>query len=218
MEAVAIGSLLAGGGTATAGLSTGALATAAGGALIPGAAFSSGIGLSTIVGGLSLASQAFSIFSGSGAGNAAYDAQIAASKAELEAGKTRFAESELQAQRERTQFAVEEADRQRKLRRTLAAQRASFAGGGVDPFSGSPVSIQEQTAGEINRESRLAELATLDRVTSINTQGLGELAASKGAASSLIGQANTSQAASGQNTLNQLTTLASNTTKFIDTL
>ena len=218
MEAVAVGSLLAGGGTATAGLSAGALGLAAGGSLIPGAAFSYGIGLSTIVGGVSLASQAFSIFSGADAGNAAYEAQIAASKAELEAGRTRFAEGQLQAQRERTQFAVEEADRQRRLRRALAAQRASFAGGSVDPFSGSPVSIQEQTANEINRESRLAELSTLDRVTSINNQNLGKLAANKGSAFSLIGKANTNQAESRQDTFNEITTLASNTTKFIDTL
>lgn len=201
--AIAIGSILASSGSAVAG-AVGAVGTAA--------------TLGKVAAGIGLVGQAFSMFQGADSGQAAYDAQIAASRAELDAAKVRAAETGLSAQRENTQAAIEEAERQRRLRRTLAAQRASFAGAGVDPDSGSPVAIQEATAGEINRESRLADLATQDTVSSLNRQSDGILAQGAGNAASLIGKANTDLAVSRQNTLNQATQLASNAVRFAGTL
>lgn len=205
--ALAVGSMLASGGSAIAGL------TGVGAGLTIG-----GLTLSQVAGGLGIVSQVMSIFSGGDDANAAYDAQIAASRAELDAARTRAAQTDLEAQRAETQAALEDAERQRRLRRTLAAQRAAFAGGSVDPFSGSPVAIQDATAGEINREGRLADIATQDTVASLNAQRTGQLAQGAGRASSLIGQANTSLIASQQNQSQQLTQLAGNATRFIGTL
>ena len=193
--AIAAGSLLAAGGSA-----------AAGAGLISATAFTVGstaVSFSALSAGLGLAGQAFSIFSGASAGADAFDASIAASRAALEEGRVRAAETDLEVQRERTQEAIEDAERQRKLRRTLAAQRAAFAGGSVDIFSGSPVTIQEATAGQINREERLAEFASQDRIGSLNRQATGQRAAGIGKAASLIGKANTSLIGSQQNTLQQ---------------
>jgi hypothetical protein len=217
-EAVILGSILASGASAAGGITVGAV-TAAGliGPVAPLLSISAGT-LGTISAGLGLAGTALSMFSGASQADAAYDAQIAASRAELEAGKARFAEGELSAQRENTQAAIEESERQRRLRRVLAAQRAQFAGGGADIGSGSLQRIQEDTIGEINRESNLAAAATQDRVSSINRQGLGILAASKGRASSLINQANVGRAESRSNTINQLGGLATGISDFGATL
>jgi hypothetical protein len=205
-EAIIIGSILSSG------------ASAAAGAGLIGATGIAGVSFGTISAGLGLAGSAFSMFSGASQADAAYDAQMAASRAELEAGKARFAEGELSAQRENTQAAIEESERQRRLRRVLAAQRAQFAGGGADIGSGSLQRIQEDTIGEINRESNLAAAATQDRVSSINRQGLGILAASKGRASSLISKANVGRAESRANTINQLGDLKTGISDFSATL
>ncbi|NRB40019.1 MAG: hypothetical protein HRU20_16380 [Pseudomonadales bacterium] len=193
MEAVAVGSLLASGASAVAGAGT-----------VVGAA----ITLEQVSAGFGIFGQVLNFFSGQSQADAAYDAQIAASRAELEATRTRVAENNLSAQRERTQAAIEEAERQRRLRRTLAAQRAAFAGGSIDPFSGSAGVIQDATVGEINRESRLAEFASQDVISAINTQGLGIQAAGSGRAASLIGEANTSRAESTQTGINQIGQIA----------
>lgn len=87
------------------------------------------------------------------------DASSAASAARA-ASEDRAREIGLANQRERTQAAIEEAERQRRLRRALAAQRARFSGAGVDFTTGTPQLIQDQTAGQINRESRIAGLRT----------------------------------------------------------
>ena len=58
----------------------------------------------------------------------------------------------------------------------MAAQRAAFAGGGVDAFSGSPVNIQEATIRDIERESRLAELESDGILSTLKiNQGQNEL-------------------------------------------
>ena len=203
MEAVAVGSLLASGASAVAGAGT-----------VVGAA----ITLEQVSAGFGIFGQVLNFFSGQSQADAAYDAQIAASRAELEATRTRVAENNLSAQRERTQAAIEEAERQRRLRRTLAAQRAAFAGGSIDPFSGSAGVIQDATVGEINRESRLAEFASQDVISAINTQGLGIQAAGSGRAASLIGEANTSRAESTQTGINQIGQIAQNASRLRDML
>jgi len=205
-EAIVLGSLLSSGAAAASG--AGLIATTG----------IAGISFGTIASGLGLLGSAVSMFSSADQGAAAYDAQIAASRAELEAGKTRFAESQLSEQREATQAAIEESERQRRLRRTLAAQRASFAGGGAAIDSGSLQRIQEGTIGEINRESNLAALASGDRISSIQRQGLGNLAGSKARASSLIGQAETGLAQSRANTLSQAGSFATGAIDFSKTL
>ena len=174
MEAVAIGSLISSGTAAVAGAGTTAFTVGsvvgAAGPVLPTA-----ISFGQIAAGFGALSAATAMFTGMSAADRAYSQTLEASRANLEASRARFAESELGTQRERTQAALEDAERQRRLRRTLASQRAAFAGGGIDPFSGTPVTIAEQTAGEINRESRLAQLATEDAVSAINRQGYGSV-------------------------------------------
>jgi len=173
--AIAVGSLLASGASA-----------AAGAGLISGTI--AGVSLTKVAAGLSLAGQVMSFAESRSAGNQAFKASLAASRAELQATRSRVAETERAQQQEKTQFALEEAERQRKARRLIASQRATFAGGGADAFSGSAIAIQEATEGQINRQSRLAELASQGRVNALGIQGVGIQAAGFGKAASLIGR------------------------------
>lgn len=205
MEAVVIGSMLASGGSAVAGATGGTILGMTAGTL------------GSVAAGFGIAGQALSYFAGQDAADAQYDAQIAASRAELDASRTRVAENELGAQRARTQAAIEEAERQRRLRRALASQRAAFAGGVADIDSGSAAVIQDSTVGEINRESRLAELGVVDTVKAINRQSLGLQAAGIGKAASLIGSANTGRAIADQQGLNQIGQMGANAVRFAET-
>lgn len=76
---------------------------------------------------------------------------------------------EMQVQRERTQAALEAQEREDRLRRALASQRAA-AGSSVDVNSGSPLRLQESTIGSINREQSIADFNTADRILNLNVQ------------------------------------------------
>lgn len=117
------------------------------------------------------------------AGVGEFQAGRAAAKAEKIAAQERSAEFKLQAQQEKTQAATEASDRERRLQRALASQRAAFAGAGVDFSSGSPLVIQQQTAGEINREGRISELRSGLAVSNLNRQSASTLRAGETAAS-----------------------------------
>ena len=205
-EAIILGSILASGASAAAG--AGMIATAG----------IAGVSFGTIASGLSLAGTAFSMFEGMSQADAAYDAQVAASRAQMEATRVEMQQADVDAQRVRTQAAVEDAERQRRLRRTLASQRARFAGGGVDLTTGTPVSIQETTAGEINREGRLAGNAINDTLTSLSIQKTGIQAAGLGKAQSMISSAEAGLSESRQTSLKQLGAMGGMATDFKSTL
>lgn len=204
--ALPVASMLAAGGSAVAGAGATAFSVA-------GTAVSFG----SLATGLGIVGQAFSMFQGMQQADAAYDAEIAASRAALESSKAQVAQADVEAQRARTQEALEEAERQRRLRRALASQRAQMAGGGADVTQGTPASIQDATVGEINRESRLAGIGLDDTISSINAQKTGIRAAGLGKAVSLINSAGTSYAASQQTLLEQGAGLVDSVGSFVDT-
>lgn len=177
-----IGALLASGASAASG--AGAIA----------ATGIAGVSFGTIAAGLGLGGKVFGAIGSASAGDTAYQAAVAASRAELESTKAKVQATELEAQKEKTQAAIEESERQRRLRRTAAAQRANFAGGSIDPFSGSPVAIEERTTSDINREQRLADTATSLTLRTIAAEATGVQAAGLGRSASLLGDAQTIQA------------------------
>ena len=75
----------------------------------------------------------------------------------------------LQVQRERTQAALEAQQREDRLRKALAAQKAAF-GSSVDVSSGTPLRINEATTGAVNREQSIADFNTADRILNLNVQ------------------------------------------------
>lgn len=142
------------------------------GSLVAGA----GAGASTFGTALSIAGTAISGF-------ARFKAQRNAGRAEQLAAEAKERELRLDAKKQETQSAIEEADRQRRLRVTLAEQRARFGGAGVDVSSGSPLRIAERTQSEIARQDRQAGLFSSLTVSSINRQGQEELRAGSAARS-----------------------------------
>ena len=113
-----------------------------------------------------LVSGAFSAFSAFQQGQAAADAQEQASR-------QRAAELRLQMQQESTQQALEDAERQRRLRRTIASQRA--AGAGFVEESGNLLNIQQQTASEAQRQQRLGEFKSDLTINQLNRQAMSEI-------------------------------------------
>lgn len=204
--AIAAGSILSSG------------ASAAAGAGLIGATGIAGVSFGTISAGFGIAGQALSFLQGRQESDRAFEATIAASRAELAATRARVAEGERQQQQEKTQLAIEEAERQRRARRLLASQRASFAGGFADIFSGSPMAIQEATAGEINRESRLAEQAGAGRVNILAAQTTGVRAAGLGKAASLINQGLANKEVSRLSQAQQLTKIGQSVGKLTELL
>jgi hypothetical protein len=193
LETVVIGSLLAKGGTAVAGASAAGGAAAAAGTL---GSIASALQVASTVGGVIGGIQQFTA------------TRAAASAAKAQA-RQQAALTGLDIQRAETQQATDRAERERRLRRTLAAQRASFAGAGVDVFSGSPFSIQEQTVGEINREQRLADLEADTTIGQLKIQQQGELDAG-------ISKANTLKRQANIGLLNTGVSLLSNTVGILD--
>lgn len=186
VEAVALGSILASGATATGAVS--ASTVIAGGTTVlwagGGASTFGGLTMGALSTGLSVASTALSGFQ-------QFQQMGAAADAERMASQDRARELSLANKRERTQSAIEEAERQRRLRRALAAQRARFAGAGIDYTTGSPVVIQDQTAGQINRESRIAKLKTDLTISSTNRQKQQELRAGSASGAALDSKSQT---------------------------
>lgn len=176
VTAVAAASLLAKGAVAAGAVSAStAVATIGASTLTVG----------NIASGLSIASTALSGFQ-------SFQQQGAAADAARLASEQRAREMRLSASRERTQSAIEEAERERRLRRALASQRARFAGAGIDYTTGSPVLIQDQTAGQINREQRIADLRSDLQVSSLNRSASAELRAGSSQASTLRSDGRTS--------------------------
>ena len=107
--------------------------------------------------------------------------QKAAGRAEQAASEARARELRLRGAREQTQAAIEEADRQRRLRITLATQRARFAAGGIDPQAGTPLRIQEASISEILRQDRQAGLFSSLSISALNRQAQEEVRAGQAA-------------------------------------
>jgi hypothetical protein len=127
---------------------------------------STAITFGQIASAASLVSGAFSAFSSFKQGQAAADAQEQASQ-------QRAAELRLQMQQESTQNALEDAERQRRLRRTIASQRA--AGAGFVEESGNLLNIQQQTASEAQRQQRLGQFQSDLTIGQLNRQALSEV-------------------------------------------
>ena len=159
--AIAVGSLLAGTGSAVAG------ATAAGTFL--------GVSAATFGTIATVGSLAGSAISGIQQSNA----QQAAGEAALLQSQQQADQLRLQIDQEKTQSALQEAERQRRLKRVLASQRAAFAGGGIDPFSGSPVTIDEDTQAIAERNSSRAQLTSDIRSQQLNSNRVNTLAAGR---------------------------------------
>lgn len=70
-------------------------------------------------------------------------------------------------EKSRLQAAEDAKNREEKLRNLLAAQRARLAGK-VEQTSGSPVKLQEQLIGSLNREGRYAAIETRNNI--VNSQ------------------------------------------------
>lgn len=201
MEAVAIGSLLSGGASAVAGSGTLAVVTgAAVGAVGP---IQTGITFGQIATGFAAASSALSAFQG-------FQAQRGAASAAEASSREAANELRLQAQQEKTQSAIEAAERERRARRVQAAQRASFAGR-VDTSSGTPALLQDQVAGQINREGRIADLSSGLTVSRLGRQASSEIRAGSSRASSIRSKASSSLVSSLGGSLDQIASLRETT-------
>ena len=168
MAVAAAAPLLATAGTATAGT---AAAAGFGGSIIAAGSAASSLGASALTFGqiasaASLVGGAFSAFQSFQQGRAAADAQEQASR-------QRAAELRLQMQQDSTQRAIEDAERQRRLRRTIASQRA--AGAGFVEESGNLLNIQQQTASEAQRSERLGQFKSDLTIGQLNRQAMSEL-------------------------------------------
>lgn len=157
MAVAALVPLIASGVSATAGV-----------AAATGATTVLGTSLATVASTASLVSGAFQGISSFMQAQDAADAQEMASQ-------QRARELRLQAQQESTQSAINEAERQRRLRRTIASQRA--AGAGFVEESGNLLNIQQQTASQAQREGRFAELQSSLSINQLNRQALSEVRA-----------------------------------------
>ena len=154
--ALVIGSLVASAGSAVAGTSA---AMGAGIVAAKFAAVSAGLGAAATV-------------------KSTLDARKAASaqsKSIELASEHTARELEIQTEAEKAQNAIEDAERERQLRVTLASQEAAFAGGGADPFSGSPVRINQDTQSISNRAGRRAGFVSGLRISALGAKKGQEL-------------------------------------------
>ena len=166
--AIAAGSLLstAGSAAASAGL-IGSTALTVGGTAVSFGTLSTGFALAgTALGGLQQ-----------------FQASRNQAAAQEQASRARARELNLQVEQEKTQQALQEADRERKLRRAQAAQRAAFGSSGVDPFSGSPVAIQQDTESISRRSQNRNDLVSGLRINESIAQRENELRAGRTSAS-----------------------------------
>lgn len=103
-----------------------------------------------------------------------YQQQKAAGKAAQIASEQQAAEIRLQQAAETAQNAEEQAVLQRRLRRQIAMQRASFAAGGVTQ-EGTPNIINRETTSEFQRSMDAANLRSGLAVKSLNRQAMSVL-------------------------------------------
>lgn len=137
-----------------------------------------------------------------------FQAQKNAGRAERLAAEARERELRLKSKREETQASIEEANRQRRLRTTLAEQRARFGGAGIDASSGTPLRIAEQSISEIARQDRQAGLFSSLTVSSLNRQATQEANAGRAAQSAANSQAFGSLISTGVSVAGQVGDLA----------
>jgi len=183
-------------------IAAGSLLSSAGGAIAGASSAGAFLGIqagtfTAISAGLGIAGTALSGFQQSQAAEAEAEAQQIASR-------QRARNLEFQVEQERTQSAIEEEDRQRRLRRTLASQRAAFGAGGADPFSGSPVRIQEDTEAISERDQERSDLTSNLRINSLEQQRSQELRAGQFRASSARRRGRTSLLRTGAQVSGQL--------------
>lgn len=149
--AIAAGSLLSGAGAATAGATGGAFLSVSAGTLT---AVSAGLGAAgTLVSGIQAKQQAD------------VQADIEQQRAQAEQRQIN-----LEIARERAQSAIEDEQRQRRLRRIIATQRATAASGTGSLASGSPVRIEDDTRNVVRREQSRQDLASSIRINRFEGQ------------------------------------------------
>lgn len=137
--------------------------------------------------------------SGLVSGFMSFSQQRAAGKAAQIASQEQAAEIRLKAQAEQVQGAKERAEMERRLRRSLAQQRANFAAGGIETTSGTPMTIADETTSEFQRNIESSRLRQGLAVSSINQQAMStlragynrRLALNNNAMTSLIGSVKT---------------------------
>lgn len=156
---IAAGSLIAGVGALA--LGTGGLPFLIG--VGPGQGFLANLTFGQISTGLSIAGTLSSGIQAAGAASA----EAKATRLEAEA---RVTELRFQTEAEKTQIAIDLLNRERRLRRTLATQTAIAAGGAADPFSGSPIKIQEATISEAQRGAAQETLVSSLRINQLKLQ------------------------------------------------
>ena len=84
--------------------------------------------------------------------------QISSGSAAQRTAKMQASQMQLKAQAEKTQAAIDEQNRQQKLTKVLATQRAIFGASGASLNSGSFLAIQNADTSEVARENRLGGL------------------------------------------------------------
>lgn len=120
-------------------------------------------------------------------------AMRSAASQEEEAARIRSEELRFQAQQEQTAGAISRADREKMLRRSLAAQNAAFATTGALALnSGTQQTLGNQDIGLINREQRLGLLNTGLVQNNLRMQASQELAAGRNRGAALRFGATTS--------------------------
>lgn len=200
--AVAVGSLIASGASAAAGVTGvagigfGASSVLAGGVSVTPGFLSFG----QIAAGLGIAGRVLGGFEGA----SAIENQGAV---EQQAAAFRRIELKTQAKREETQAALEGLEREKELRVLLASQRARFGGAGIDPFTGSPLRIQEVTEDEIKRKDRQAGLFSSLTVSSLNRQATQETIAGEVASTSAKTKARTTRFSAITGSVDQVSAL-----------
>lgn len=77
---------------------------------------------------------------------------------------------ETQIERDKAQAAIESRNREERLRRTLARQRALFGSSSVDEGSGTAIKLQEDAISSINREQGIEDFNTAQNILNLNIQ------------------------------------------------
>lgn len=136
-------------------------------------------GSTAVVAGLTASQIGAGLSAASGlvSGFMSFQQQRAAGRAAQIASQEQAAEIRLKAQAEQVQGAKERAEMERRLRRSLAQQRANFAAGGIETTSGTPMTIAAETTSEFQRNIDASKLRQGLAISSINQQAMSALRA-----------------------------------------
>lgn len=129
-------------------------------------------GITEIIGIAGLAMSAI----GTGVG---FLGQMSAGQAAQRTASMQAKQMQLKAQAEKTQAAIDEQNRQMKLTKVLATQRAIFGSSGASLNSGSFLAIQNADTSEVARENRLGSLIADTNSSLYNMQADQYLAAGR---------------------------------------